>query len=128
MFALALSIDHNFKAMYDLGVLYSRSRNKKAAISCYECLDSFSPKTIDEKRIQIKPWRQKIKYYKAQLKTDEVNKKSYINKAINLCKLVSKSEVATKLEKESATEKLNRLEEKRVALVLVKTMKDAISS
>jgi len=129
--ALALSIEQNFKAMYDLGVLYNRNSKEREAISCYECLESFSPKTIDEEKIQIKPWRERIKYYKKMLKTDKVNEKNkerYLKQAIKLCKFVSASQVATELEREIATEKRNRLNEKRVVQDFLKTIKDETSN
>ena len=130
LYSLALSIDHNFQAMYNLGALYNRNNKKSAAISCYERLESFSPKTIEDAKIQIKPWRQRVKYYKNMTKSTEDTKykKSCLNQAIKLCKLVSNSGVAIESEKESATKKLNSLTTQKTALVLVQTMKDAISS
>ena len=131
IFALSLSIDPNFKAMYDLGVLYERNNKIKASISCYECLGSFSTKTIEDEKIQIKPWRQRIKHYKYWLKTDKVNekdKKRYLNKAIKLCERVSKSKAVSESERENAIKKLQRLNEKRVASMLVQSITDAVSS
>ena len=131
MLALALSIDSNCRAMYDLGVLYEHNNNTEAAISCYERLESFSPKTIDDEKIQIAPWWQRIKYYKNQLKADEVNKKDkkrYLHTSIKLCERVSKSKVVSALERESAIKKLQRLNEKRVAQVLINTITAATSN